>query len=122
MGEKVGFLLTWAITIMFLVPQSLELWVHQNKTAQFNRAVTEVEQVVKEEGGVTSRVKNLQKNFKKSNMDIKFTDSDGNTVSNVLDPGDEIYIDYTYKYKRFYHGKWSQPKHTTSKVYIDRRV
>lgn len=115
MGEKLGFLFTIAIFAMSLLPLGLDAFTFNVRTSQFLNAATEMQQVVKEEGGITDRVHYINDN---SSISYTFKNKDGQIIDGKQDVGEVIYIEYQYDWKGIYTQKTFK---TINTVLVDRR-
>lgn len=84
----------------------------------FMKMTTEVSEIVKEEGGVTSRVNNIVGKLSDRNYVITFTDEDGNAVDGRRSFGERVIIEYEYTYK---DARGIQDLQTQNMVHISRR-
>jgi len=118
-GEKTG--LQYAILIfgVFFIPFLLALLIDSIHTHQFMQVTTDVQKVVDEEGGVTSRVQSVVDDLKKKGINVSFYDQKGNVISGKQPVGQEIIIKYRYNDKEFFG--ISRPKETSNTVIVAKR-
>ncbi|GLY11980.1 hypothetical protein [Bacillus badius] len=99
MGEMKSAIFSIALFVGVLFPALLMIGVDSLHNHGFMKVSTEVAELVKEEGGVTSKVSRVVDSLKGKGYKITFKDSDGKVVSGKRTFGDTIYITYDYTYQ-----------------------
>ncbi|MEK4031304.1 hypothetical protein MKZ02_22635 [Pseudobacillus sp. FSL P4-0506] len=99
MGEMKAAIFSMALFIGVLFPGLLMIGIDSLHNHGFMKVTTEVAELVKEEGGVTSNVNRVVDSLKDKGYKITFKDSNGNIVSGKRTFGDTIYIVYNYTYQ-----------------------
>lgn len=92
MSNFKSLLYAFLILGAFVVPLLLHLVNHSIQQQGFTKTVTEFNEFVKEEGGVSAGVKQLASNLSNKGYTITFN-KDG-----LLDFGDKVEIQYHYKF------------------------
>lgn len=99
MGElKGGVLMTLFFTAV-VIPIILAFSIDSLQQHSFMKVTTEVSDLVKEEAGVSDRVKDTVSRLNDKGYTISFTNQNGQFVNNKVNYGDTVIINYEYIYE-----------------------
>lgn len=97
MGEKKGYLFTLVFFIGIIVPAIFMFGVDALNQSAFTKTTAEVGEMVKEEGGVTSKVAETVNELQRKGYEIRFTNN-GSNVTSAVPYGTTIVAHYKYNY------------------------
>ncbi|MDF2558073.1 MAG: hypothetical protein K0R71_1901 [Bacillales bacterium] len=102
MSEKLGFVFGLFIFFVFIIPFGMNMWYLNLQSDHFMKITNEIHKLTNQEGGATNKVIAETSFLEKKGFTISFKDANNNEVIGACNPGDTIYIIYSYKFKNVY--------------------
>lgn len=118
MNQYKGAILTMILMVMVVVIPVLWLVETGIRHYTFLKVSTEFVELVKEEGGYSSRVQAAIDYYDNFGLDIVMKDSRGNTINSTVPAGETIDISYSYN---FVGVRGEETYSTTSTALIQKR-
>lgn len=118
LSEIKGGLIAMLLFVAIIIPALLYVSIGSLQQHAFVKITTEVTEVVKDEGGITSKVDNIVRKLESRGYTIVFKDSSGSVVRGKRDFGENIVIDYKYKY---HNVRGDEELKTQNVVFVNRR-
>lgn len=118
MTELKGSMFSMIIFIGAIIPFLLMIGIDSLHQHAFMKITTEVSELIKEEGGVTSKVKNIINNLNEKGYEITVKNQHGANVTTKAQYGDVLIIEYSYTYKSVRNNR---TLNTTNTVFVMQR-
>lgn len=113
MGEIKAGIFSMAIFALFIFPILLFIGVESIQQHSFMKHTTEMSEIVRQEGGVTERVRTVKAKMEQRGYKVEIK-SDGQTINGPVGYGKSIDIVYRYSYDSPLNA-WSLAKDNTGK-------
>lgn len=118
MSQMKSMLLAMLFFVGFIVPAFLLFFIDSTNQNAFLKTTKEITELVKEDAGVSDRVKSVVNDYKTKGYTISFTDQYGQPVNGIANYGDTIQVHYQYTFKSVFK---DQTLESSNKVFILKR-
>jgi len=110
MGEIKGAIISILIFICFFIPTILLVGIDVIHNQGFMKTTSEVTELVKKEGGVTSTVLSSVDKLEDRGYNIRFYNENGQQIRGFVGYGKTVYIEYQYTYHNIFGNKTLRTK------------
>lgn len=118
MSELKGAIFAGVIFIAVIFPGLLMFGIDSLHQHAFMKMTTEMHELVKEEGGVGEKTKQMVQSLEQRGYTISFKDQYGNPINGKVNYGDTVNIQYNYTYKSVMEERQLE---TNNRVFIMKR-
>lgn len=118
MSQMKSMLLAMLFFVGFIIPGFLLFFIDSTNQNAFLKTTKEITELVKEDAGVSDRVKSVVNDYKAKGYTISFTDQYGQPVNGIANYGDTIQVHYQYTFKSVFQ---DQTLESSNKVFILKR-
>ncbi|RST60200.1 hypothetical protein D5F11_009080 [Siminovitchia terrae] len=118
MSQMKSMLLAMLFFVGFIIPGFLLFFIDSTNQNAFLKTTKEITELVKEDAGVSDRVKSVVNDYKAKGYTISFTNQHGQPVNGIANYGDTIQVHYQYTFKSVFK---DQTLESSNKVFILKR-